>query len=153
MPALLSLIPGRVWLYGVIAAVLLGFIVHYKHLETEVHQTTAAGKAAIATVKKDDATAQATETQNAIIYKKAILIPAVGDIGVSCVRVNPRGSQVPAAGAGATAAVGQPAANGPEGPPYDPSGSVLTRGRDADAQIAYLQARIKELEAQMNGAP
>ena len=153
MGALLSLIPGRVWLYGLLAAVLIGFGIHYKHLESKVHDTAIVAQAAIAAVKIDNATAQSTETQSAIIYKQAILIPTVGDLGVSCVRQHAGGGALPPAGAGSGATAGGPATDGAVGPPYDPSGAALTRARAADAQIAYLQRRVKELETQMNNAP
>ena len=152
MGALLSLIPGRVWLYGALAAVLLGLGIHYKHLENEVHNTAVVAKAAIATVKKDDATAQSTEIQSALIFKQAVSIPAVGDIGVECVR-HAGGSALPAANAVTGTSTGKPASDRGAGPAYDPTGAALTRANAADAQIAYLQRRVKELETQMNNAP
>jgi len=152
MIALLKLIPIKDYLWAALLIVVGCFALHYKHLEHEVQQVKVVGKAAEADVKKVDAVAQTTETQNAIIYEKAVAIPAIADIGLSCVR-HTGGSQVPAADPQQGAAARDRSADSPEGPPYDPSGAVLTRGADADAQIAYLQARIKELETQMNGAP
>ena len=152
MLALLKLIPFKDYLWGALVVVLLAVGIHYRNLEHEVHETKAIGKAAVAQVKKDDAQAQTTETQNAIIYEKAVAIPAIGDIGISCVR-NAGSSAVPAPSTVEAPGAGVAAPDRTEGPPYDPSGAVLTRGADADAQIVYLQGRIKELEDQMNGAP
>lgn len=98
------------------------------------------------------ATAKDTESHDAIIYEKAVVIPPVGDIGVECVRKPTSAVSLPKAGAGQGATT-DGAADSREGPTYDPSGPALTRGRNADAQIVKLQARIRELETQMNGAP
>jgi hypothetical protein len=149
--ALLSLIPGRFWLYGAIVAGLLGFAYHYKHLETEVHQTKAVAVAAQADVKKVDAVAQTTETQSAIIYKQAVLIPAVGDIGLVCKHTG--GSALPAPVAVAGTPAGNATPDSTVGPGFDPTGAALTRAKAADAQIAYLQRRVHELETQMNNSP
>jgi len=151
MPALLSLIPLKDWIYGAIIIVLIAFGLHYRHLENEVKQTAALGHAAVIEVKKDTQVAQSTETTNAIIYKQAVAIPAVADLGVVCRRAG--GSQVPAASPVAAAPAGEATPDSGTGPTYDPTGPALTRARSADAQIVYLQGRIAELEAEMNHAP
>ena len=151
----------RLYFYAALAlGILVGGVTLCHHIENigvqkEAAKVTKVGVAAEKKVAAADATAQSTETQSAIIFKQAVSIPPVGDIGISCVRVNARagGSEVPAANTGAGAAASDPATLSAEGPPYDPSGAILTRGAQADAQIAYLQRRVKELEAQMNGAP
>ena len=74
--------------------------------------------------------------------KRDVPVPSVTVIGL-----------VPATAAGAATAASQPSANGGSGLTFDPSGALLTRAREADAQITYLQARIRELEAEMKGAP
>jgi hypothetical protein len=153
MLALLKLIPIKDYIYGAIIAALLVFIGICKHDHTVVKEVKQIGTAAQAVVKTDDATAEKTETQSALIYKQAIVIPAVGDVGIECVREHPGSSALPAPIAGTGAATNQPAADSGSGPQYDPSGAALTRARAADAQIAYLQRRVKELEAQMNAAP
>jgi len=152
MTALLSLISPRVVFYGILASLLLAFGIHYKHLENEVQRTAVVAKAAQDDVKKVDATAQSTETQSVLLYK-AVLIPAVGDIGISCVRHTTGGSPLPATNTIAGTPVGSTTPNSAVGPEYDPTGAALTRAKAADAQIAYLQRRVKELETQMNGAP
>ena len=151
----------RLYFYAALAVgILAGGVTLCHHIEAigvqkEAAKVTKVGVAAEKKVAAADATAQSTETQSAIIFKQAVSIPPVGDIGIECVRVNARagGSEVPAANTGAGAAASDPATLSAEGPPYDPSGAILTRGAHADAQIAYLQRRVKELEAQMNGAP
>jgi hypothetical protein len=152
MLALLKLIPIKDYIYGAIIAALLVFIGICKHDHTVVKEVKQIGTAAQAVVKTDDATAEKTETQSALIYKQAVVIPAVGDVGIECVRDSSSGA-LPAPVAGTGAAASQPAADSGGGPQYDPSGAALTRARAADAQIAYLQRRVKELEAQMNAAP
>ena len=152
MLALLKLIPFKDYLWAALLLVVGCFALHYRSMEHQIQQTAVVAKAAQADVKKVDAQAQTTETQNAIIYEKAVAIPAIADIGLSCVR-HTSGGQVPPAVAVQGASSGDHAADSEQGPPYDPSGSVLTRGAQADAEIAYLQARIAELEKQMNNAP
>ena len=149
----LNLIPGKVWFYGVIVVVLLGFGIHYKHLENQVREAKTVAAAAQADVKKVDATAQSTETQSAIIFKQATTIPAIGDIGVECVRKRAGGSPLPAPDAKSGATTGSPADDSGVRSAFDPSGAILTRAHEADAQIAYLQRRVKELETQMNNSP
>jgi hypothetical protein len=149
--ALLSLIPVRFWLYGALAVGLLGFAWHYKHLETEVHAEKQVSAAAQTQVKAVDKAAQITETQSAIIYKQAVLIPTVGDIGLVCKHTG--GGALPAPVAVAGTPVGNATSDGGSGPSFDPSGAAETRARAADAQIAYLQRRVHELETQMNNSP
>ena len=83
MLALLKLIPIKDYLWAALLIVVGCFALHYKHLEHEVQQVKVVGKAAEADVKKVDAVAQTTETQNAIIYERAVAIPAIADIGLS----------------------------------------------------------------------
>lgn len=126
----------------------------YRHGEQHIEAQDA--KLAALDQKKVNAveqTAQSTETQSAIIYKQAIAIPAVPDLGVECVRNAPRGGQLPAAVGVAAAGTGERSADRGTGLAFDPTGPALTRAAEANAQIAYLQRRIKELETEMNGAP
>lgn len=152
MLALLKLIPWKDVAYLAVILGLVGWLYH----KGEAHVEAQDKKVAIAAqtqVNRVATAAQTTESQSAIIYKQAVVIPAVGDIGVECVRQPASSSQVPATAARATTAASQPAAVSGEGRSFDPSGALLTRAREADAQITYLQARIRELEAEMNGAP
>lgn len=152
MLALLKLIPWKDVAYLAVILGLVGWIYHKgeAHVEAQDKQVATAAQTQVA---KIDATAQTTESQNAIIYEKAVIIPAVGDIGVECVRQSASSGSLPAAGAGKGTAASQPSANGGSGREYDPSGALLTRAHQADAQITYLQGRVRELESQMNGAP
>jgi hypothetical protein len=152
MLALLKLIPWKDVAYVAVILGLVGWIFH----KGEAHVEAADTKVAIAAqndVKRIDIAAQTTESQNAIIFEKAVAIPAVGDIGDECVRVAPSGGVVSAANTGKGAAASDSTVNTGGGSAFDPSGAVLTRAAQADAQITYLQGRIRELESQMNGAP
>ena len=151
MPALLSLISPRVVFYGILASLLLAFGIHYKHLGTQVHQVKQVAAAAQTQVKAVYKTAETTETQSALIYKEIVRIPDVPDIGIVC--RNTRSGALPPTNAQPGAPVGEPTANSGVGPEYDPSGAALTRAAKADAQIAYLQRRVHELETQMNNSP
>ena len=153
MAALLSLISPRVVFYGILASLLLAFGIHYRNIEHEVKQAKVAAAAATADVKKVDAAAQTTETQSVLIYKQAVQIPAVGDIGVECVRKQPSSGALPPTNAQSGTPVGEQPPDDRGTIKYDPSGAALTVARNADAQIKYLQSRVKELEAQMKGAP
>jgi len=149
--ALLKLIPLKDYIYGAIISALLVLVGICKHDHAVVKEVKQVGEAAQVAVKADDAAAEKTETQSALIYKEIVRIPDVPDIGIVCRDTG--SSSLPATVAGAGAAAGQPASDGGVGPEYDPSGAALTRARAADAQIAYLQRRVKELETQMNAAP
>lgn len=151
--ALFKLLSLKEWL--VIAALLalfFGGVWLYRHGEHRIEaQDARITKAAQETDKRVAAAAQVTETQSAIIYKQAVAIPAVADIGIVCHA--PSRSVVPPAVPGAAATTNNATADGGSGPTFDPSGAILTRAAQADAQIEYLQRRIKELETEMNGAP
>jgi cell division protein FtsB len=137
--------------YGILASLLLAFGIHYKHLETQVHEVKQVAAAAQTQVKAVDKTAETTETQSALIYKEIVRIPDVPDIGIVC--RNTRSSPLPAPDTKPGAAVGDKPADSAVGPGYDPSGAALARAKAADAQIAYLQRRVHELETQMNNSP
>lgn len=138
-------------IYGIIIAALGVFLWHYHSLQNQVDTAKVVAASAKQVVQVDQSAAKTSETQSAIIFKQAVSIPAVADLGVVCRRAG--GSQVPAADpvAAAPARV-QPADSG-VGPAYDPSGALLSRAHAADAQIAYLQRRVLELETQMRNAP
>jgi len=159
MPAFLALIPTKDWIYCAVLLALIGafgaYTIHERH-EGAAKIEAAAAKAvtkANGEVAKDNAVAATTESQNATVYERAISIPAIGDIGIVCQRAAPRSISLPAARAGSAPGIREQPADGTVGPQYDPTGAALTRAHDADAQIIYLQGRIHELEAQMNGAP
>lgn len=152
MLAFLKLVPWKDVAYLAVILGLVGWIYHKGEAHVEAQDTKVA-VAANVKVAAVDATAQVTESQNAIIYEKAVAIPAVGDIGDECVRIAPSSGSLPAADAGKGATTGNAAADSRATVRFDPSGAALTVGRKADAQIVYLQGRVRELEAQMNGAP
>ena len=136
--ALLALLAGGGWLYR-----------HgEQHIEAQDAKLAALDQHKIATA---EAAANTTESQNALIWKQAVSVPAVSDLGIVCKSAS--SSVVPQAnkGTGATAGVTDP----DYGSGYwtDPSGDILTRAREADAQITYLQKRIVELETLMKAAP
>jgi hypothetical protein len=160
MTALLALIPSRAYEYaGVVLLCSLlfgGYTLHERHVQhaKDIAAAEVVVKKDNAIVAADDSHAQTTETQNALIYKQVVSIPAVADIGVSCVRINSaRSVPLPAADAVAATSVGNDPAERGVGPTFDPTGAALTRGHGADAEIGYLQRRIAELEKQMNDAP
>jgi hypothetical protein len=138
-------------LYGGIIVALGIFLWHYHSLQNEVNTAKVVAASAKQVVQVDQSAAKTSETQNVLIYKQAVAIPAVADLGLVCQRAS--GSQVSPANPVAAAPAGERPADGPVGPPYDPSGPLLTRGALADAQIIYLQARIHTLETQMQNAP
>jgi len=151
MLALLKLIPLKDYIYGAIIVTLLVLVGICKHDHAVVKEVKQVGNAAVKVVKADDVTAEKTETQSALIYKQIVRIPDVSDLGIVC--SNPGRSTLPAASTQPGAGAGEQPTDGGARPKYDPSGAALTRGAQADAQIAYLQRRVHELEAQMNAAP
>lgn len=151
MTALLSLISPRVVFYGILASLLLAFGLHYRNLDHQAQQAKVVAIAAQNDVKRIDIAAQTTETQSALIYKEIVRIPDVPDIGVVCRNTSRSALPTPDAVPGTT--IGKPAPDSTVGPEYDPSGAALTRAKAADAQIAYLQRRVHELETQMNNSP
>lgn len=158
MLALLKLVPLKDWLYLSLIVALLGgfasYTIHERHVgeaKIEAAEAKAVTKANDV-VAKDDAAAATTESTDAIIYEKAVAVPALGDIGIVCKRASGSVS-LPAPDSQQRTDARDAAADSPVGPAYDPSGAALTRAAQADAQIVYLQGRVHELEAQMNGAP
>jgi hypothetical protein len=150
MTALFSFIFSKDGLYTAALLAIGLFLWHYHALDDDVKAMKAAAAVAQKTVKTDQSTAQNTETQNALIYKQAVAIPPVGDLGVVCQHT--RGSALPATGPAPAPGPGQ-AANSGVGPSYDPTGAALTRARAADAEITYWRNRAHEDEAEMNAAP
>lgn len=151
--SLLGLIPAKDWFYGALLVLAGLFCLHIYHageakVAAEVAHTAQVAQAKDAAL---EAQAQSTETQSALIFKQVVALPAIPDIGLVCKRTG--GSPLPAADAGTGAAASQPTTDSTSGPSFDPSGAAETRARAADAQIAYLQKRVKELETIMNGAP
>jgi hypothetical protein len=150
----LKSIPAKDWLYIAAIAALLVFGLHERHVGAAKVIARATQAQAVAVKKVDTAQtgAASTEKQAGVVYvEKAVRIPAIGDIGVVCKRSG--GGQVPATAGSQPAAAHQQPADGGAGPAFDPSGALLRRAAAADAQIAYLQARVKLLEHEMESAP
>lgn len=153
MPALLKLIPLRGWIYAAIALALFSFGLHYRAMEKQLAQVKVVATQAAVVVKTDEKQAATQEVQNAIVYTQAVHLPDVPDLGLKCLRDTPSRSPLPAANPVSPASPRVDAPVSGAGLEYDPSGAALTRARQADAQIAYLQARIKELEKEMENSP
>lgn len=159
MIALLKLIPFKDWVYGgIIAALLVGFGVytaHERHIgaENQAVKTARVAEKAEAQVQEVTVTAQKEELKSAKDFDQAVAAGPVSGIGIVCQRTGARRDQVPQAGSVTASRAGEQSTDGTEGRSYDPSGAVLTRTRDADAQIAYLQGRVHELEKQMEDSP
>jgi hypothetical protein len=158
MLALLKLIPGKVYLYaGIVVAVLTWYGIHN-------HNERAAGAAAAlepvkvlaqkaqVQVAAGTAVAQTEETQNAEKFTAAVAAPAPKSLGIVCHR-DANSSEVPEAVGVVATRIGNNAVDSGVGPGYDPSGAALERAREADAEIAYLQGRVHELEQQMLNSP
>ena len=159
MLALLKLIPFKDWVYGSIIVALLAGFGWYTHHERQVGATklqaavTQVADRAEAAVVAANTVAKTAETQNAKVYTQVVVTPVPRPLGIVCHRTGPGSNPVPQAHAVAGAAVGKPAADRGAEASYDPSGPALAVGRQADAEIAYLQARVKELETQMEKSP
>ena len=153
MPA----IPLKDIIYASIIAILLalfgGYTLHERHVGAQkvVAKVTAVGNAAKAKTQRAESTAQTKETENAKAFHYDISMPPVRNLGIVC--VNPGRGQVSAADASGVPRADQSAPDRREGPAYDPSGALLERAHQADAQIKYLQRRVKQLEQEMNNAP
>jgi hypothetical protein len=159
MIALLGLISTKDWVYlGVILSLLVGagaYTVHERHVG-EAKIVAADRRAALVAQAKDKAieVAETNALTNAgAVYEKAVTIPPVGDLGLECVRnIAPSRGQVSAPAGGAAPGATQ-TVDGGSGSTFDPSGELLTRARQADAQITYLQSEIAALRKAMEDAP
>lgn len=158
MGALLALVPLKDWIYcGIIVALLAGFGV-YTHHERVVGADEAlapvavlAQKAqlqiAVGTVKAAD-----TEKENGDQFNAASSAP-VADVPHIVCRQAAGSSDVSKASTGIAAAAYKPAVDSGSGPAFDPSGAILKRAAEADAQVTYLQQRVIELQTQMGSSP
>ena len=157
MGALLAGIGVKDYVYAALIVVLLvGFGV-YTHHERVIGADEALAPVAVLAQKAQlqtavgSAVAAATEKDNANAYTAARAAPAPAALGLVC--HNAGSSEVPeTVGVVATRIGVQPTVGG-SGPSFDPSGPALQRAREADAQIVYLQGRVRELETQMESSP
>lgn len=156
--------PIKMYLYGALAALLLGLgiaaYVHVLHVgEAKIEakdkvieeQRTAIANAAELHTKDVQALAQKLSDDIGETFETTIAKPIVDSPHVVCVKpaATSRGSQLPGASGSAPGDHGE--ANGPSqdsgdiGPPLD------IVGRDADAQITALQEQVQTLIDAMNG--
>lgn len=156
--SLLAGIGIKDYVYAGIIAAVVGAFAYYTHHERVIGADEALAPVAVLANKAKvevavgTAVAQSTETDNAKTYTAVIAAPAVPDLGIVCHYDTGR-SDVPEAAASAPAPAGEPTLDSGVGPAFDPSGAILQRARDADAQVTYLQGRVHELEAQMVASP
>lgn len=146
------------YLYGAAILAIIGGFAYFIHHERVIGADEALAPVAVLANKAQvqvavgGAVAQSTETANAKQFDEATAAPVPVDLGLVC-HSDASGSAVPEAGTGTEAAAGEPAPVGGSSAAFDPSGAVLEVGRAADAQIAYLQGRVLELENQMKASP
>lgn len=150
MPTFASI---RIYLYAAAVAIVLGaagwYTYHERHIgaKEEVAVVDKASAKQEVIEQKADATAAASEANASTIYDETNRSPPPAALPIECVRHDESGVPVLNPGApGAAAAADQPATDSAVGPTFNPSGAALERAAEADAQIAYLQARVTELE-------
>jgi hypothetical protein len=150
-----AITPIKGYLMAGTAALALGafgwYTVHERNVE---HAKDIAAEQRVALVAKaKDAKIEQLEDAALVpienTYHAKIDAAPVADTGLVC--HNPvRPSVVPQAADNRPGAPSVP--NSTEGPGFDPSGAISTRGRDADAQIVALQGVVKTLVDAMNAA-
>lgn len=144
----------KTYLYAGILALILGLLTWGAIHERSVQHVkdVAVSTKAVATVEKKDAAIAATATteiqHETLIYKQAIGLPPVDDLGIVCHDTG--GDAVPAGsgGDGSGHSAGGPGA----GDVFDPSGDLLTKSRSYGAIIRALQAENATLRAEMDAA-
>jgi hypothetical protein len=160
-----ALNPIERYVWGAALVILISFGVYEReHLIHEGEQKIEVAEATHAkVVAQKDSQIQAAEQKAAdqagIIYEKAIAIPPVDDVGLKCVRnaatpAPPVPSSAPA-DPGASSAQSSGGTNSPNTGTFDPSGALLTLGRNADAEISALQqenAILRDLIEKANEA-
>jgi hypothetical protein len=144
----------KLYLMGAAAVAILSFLTWGALHERAVEHTkdVAVATKAVAKVEKQDGGIVATATSEIqheqVIYKQAVSVPPVGDIGVVC--ESSGGNAVPGPASGNTS--GHPGADGGAGNLYDPSGGLLTVGHKYDAWIRELQAENATLRQELASA-
>lgn len=157
MPAFLASIGVRDYIYAGLIAALIGGFAYYTHHERVIGADEALAPVAVLAHKAEvqvavaAAVATITEKDNAQAYTAAVSRPAPAALGIVC--SNPGRSPVSEADTIVAPGVGDLTADVPSSADYDPSGATLKLGATVDAQVTYLQGRIRELESQMESAP
>lgn len=150
MLALLSkLIPVRDWIYlGVFVALIAGFA-YYTHHERVIGEQKIEAADAQA-VKKQAAQVAKVETNasTAIIsmqaaYNAALAAPVAPAPKLVCYTAAPHRGDMPDHASAPGGGNGQAGVPAESTVPFDPSPAVIGDGRDADAQVALLQAYIE----------
>lgn len=155
MGAILAGIGIKDYCYAAVIAAVIGAFTWYTIHERNIGADEALAPVAVIAHKAEvqvavgTAIAKSTEKDNGIDYVTALAAPAVPDTGLVC-HSGAGSREVPQADASSAPGADRQA---PDSGGFDPSGPVLTDARDADAQIAYLQGRVIELESQMNSSP
>jgi hypothetical protein len=150
--ALISPIKGYLAVAVVVAAV--SFFGYWSLHERSVeHQKdVAVAVKEVAKVEQADTVIAGTATteiqHDVVVYKQAVSVPAVGDIGVMCGA--PGGNALPGAAPGN--GTGHPATDSGKGDLYDPSGDLLTIGVKYDAWIRELQSENAALRQELADA-
>lgn len=149
----------KAYLYAAIAVILLGgFFLYRVHeqnigIRKEAAAVTKVAAKAQAKVTAAAVVAQSTETSNGEAYLAAVAAPSPAPLGIVCHNSRRDDDNVPEAVGVVATRIGSPAPVSGDGPGYDPSGAALKRAAAADAEIAYLQGRVHELETQMLSSP
>lgn len=151
---MLSFLSLRGYLIAGFVSVLLAAFGWYTYHERHVEHVkdVAAETRVVNSVKAQDVVITATavkDTNDAIqIYKQIVQLPSVPDIGIMCHAAS-SGPVPPAASAGSG---GHPSPDSGAADLSDPSGSLLTIGRSADALVRKLQAENAALRIEMLSA-
>lgn len=142
------------YLYAGLITLLIGLFsywtIHERHAGAAA--IIAADARTVAIVKSKDiaieAAANAALDKASQIYEKAVVIPAVADLGVMC-QSRPIDT-LPTTAADTVSRTGQ--AEQVPGRLFDPSGDILTGDRQSDALVADLQSEIATLRSEMVAA-
>lgn len=159
-----SLIPIRDYIYGgvIVALAIFSAVEWRKHNVHEqkigetrvITQNTKVAVAAEKQVAAATAVATTTEASNAKRFETSTAAHPAPAPGLRCRAASaPPGGIVPQASTGVAPGAHSAAPDGGVGPAFDPVPALLARAHAADAQIAYLQERVLELEAQMRNSP
>lgn len=146
---LTKLLPLRDWCYiGVIIALLAAFGWYTYHERSVGAQKVVAADTRLATkqaarVAKVETNETADIQASRVQYKAAVAAPTAPAPSIVCRAAAPGRSVVPGHGRAAAGSNGASAVPAESTVPFDPAPAVINDGRDADAQIAELQAYIR----------
>jgi hypothetical protein len=148
--------PIKAYIAGGILVAVIGsaaVFIHHERALGAAEVVAADKRTALVAAAKDkaiEAAENAASNTASQVYEKVVSLPSVDDIGVVCQRAPaPVSNVLPEAPTGAQL----PVTVSGVGPAYDPSGALLTRARDADAEIAALLADNAAMRKAMNASP